>query len=127
MTMGAAKGSKGSALRKGGRQMSENRWETFDSIVEQSFTVRASRRVLAGLRRAWRNSWVASAAGWFFGSIRNSRDLYQIWALTAVSTVFFLLILPPGWSQAVDSLGLLFRVCLWLVFLTGAAWLIRIR
>ncbi|MDP7385703.1 MAG: hypothetical protein QF593_06715 [Nitrospinota bacterium] len=107
--------------------MSQNRWETFDSIVERSFTARASRRVLAGLCRAWRDSWVVSSAGWFFGSIRNSRDLYQIWAVTAVSTVFFLLILPPGWRQAVDSLGLLFRVCLWLVFLNGVAWLIRIR
>lgn len=107
--------------------MSKNRWETFDSIVEQSFTVRASRRVLAGLRRAWRDSWVVSVAGRFFGSIRSTRDLFQIWAVTAVSTVFFLLILPAGWIQAVDSLGLLFRVCLWLVFLTGAAWLIRIR
>lgn len=127
MTMGAAKGPKGSASRKGDRRMSKNRWETFDSIVEQSFTVRASRRVLAGLRRAWGDAWVVSVAGWFFGSIRSTRDLFQTWAVTAVSTVFFLLILPAGWIQAVDSLGLLFRVCLWLVFLTGAAWLIRIR
>ena len=127
MTMGAPKGPKGFATRKGDRRLSQNGREIFDSIVEQSFTVRASRRVLAGLRRTWRDSWVVSAAGWFFGSIRNSRDLYQIWAVTAVSTVFFLSILPPGWSQAVAPLGLLFRACLWFVFLAGAAWLIRIR